>query len=652
MNILIPDSWLKSFLKTIAKPKDIAKYLSLSGPSVEKTTKVGADTIYSLEITTNRVDSSSIMGIVRELSAILPRFNIEASLLPIKVPKGIHFVSSVDYLKPQIDSKLCYRFSAVLIKNVKIGDSPSWMKERLGKVGIRSLNNIVDISNYLMVELGQPMHTFDYDKIKGAKMILRTSKKGEQITTLDKKTHTLKGGDIVIEDASAKLIDLAGIMGGEISAVDKNTKNVLLFVQTYNPVNIRRTSMYLSQRTDAAMRFEKGLDPELVPTALKRGIALFEQITGGKAEKNVLDIYPNPYKPYKIKVDLKFLSKKLGLEIKPNIIAQILNPLGFAVTWQKDVFTVKVPSWRSNDIKIPEDILEEVARIYGYHKLPSILMNGKLPDKLPNAPFDFEFKVKNLLKGWGLVEVYSSSLVPREFTEGNALKLKNPLGNETEYLRTNLRESLISAVNANLGEKEPYGLFEMANVYLPEKKYQLPQEQMILAGIFKDYTYRKAKGIIESLLESLNIKVDFNTEDLNHFKPSHSVIITNGKTTLGKLGYLNTDNLIYFEFPVDNLKASSKILGSYKPIPKYPSQLEDITLFIPVKTKIGEVIKTMMSANKMIADVILKEIYKDAYTFRVIYLNLQKTLTDKDVEIIRNEMLKKIKNKYGAYQKN
>ena len=358
MDILIPDSWLKSIIKTNAKPEDIAKYLSLSGPSVEKTTQEGKDTIYSIEITTNRVDSASILGVAREISAILPRFNLKASLLPIKVPKGLHFVSNVDYLNTKIDNKLCYRFAAVLIKNVNIKESPLWMKERLEKVGIRPLNNIVDISNYLMIELGQPMHTFDYDKIKGAKMILRESKRGEQITTLDGKSHILKGGDIVIEDASSKLIDLAGIMGGDLSAVDEKTKNVLLFVQTYNPVNIRRTSMYLSKRTEAAVYFEKGLDPELVSFSLKRGISLFEQITGGKAQKNVLDIYSNPYKPYKVKVNLEFLYKRLGLIITPKTITQILNPLGFDLTWQKDSFTAKVPSWRAKDIKFRKIFLK------------------------------------------------------------------------------------------------------------------------------------------------------------------------------------------------------------------------------------------------------------------------------------------------------
>ena len=283
MDIKIPDNWLRDFLKTKATSSEVAKYLSLSGPSVEKV----EESVYFIEVTTNRVDVASIMGVAREAAAILPQFGVKARLQPIKL-LNLKFSAKVDYLEAEVDHKLCSRFSAVLIKNVQIKQSPDWLKERLAAVGVRPINNVVDISNYVMHELGQPVHTFDYDKIRGAKMILMESRKGERLTTLDGKTHTLSGGDIVIEDGEGRLIDLAGIMGGGNSAVDEGTKNVLLFVQTYNPVNIRQTSMSLAQRTEAATLFEKGLDPELVTDGIGRGIELFVKLTGGKAEKEIL----------------------------------------------------------------------------------------------------------------------------------------------------------------------------------------------------------------------------------------------------------------------------------------------------------------------------------------------------------------------------
>jgi len=217
-------------LNTKATPGKVAEYLSLCGPSTERVEKYGNDFIYDIEVTTNRIDTASVYGIAREASAILPRFKIAAKLKPIRQTSNeFVFIKNVNYVTAQVNPNLCPRFTAVLIRNVEIGESPDLIKTRLESAGVRAINNIVDISNYVMLELGQPVHTFDYDKIKGAKMILRESKKGEKITTLDSKEFTLPGGDIVIEDGEGRLIDLAGIMGGALSAVDEGTKNILLF---------------------------------------------------------------------------------------------------------------------------------------------------------------------------------------------------------------------------------------------------------------------------------------------------------------------------------------------------------------------------------------------------------------------------------------
>lgn len=306
MDIKIIDSWLKDHLKTSAKPEKIAEYLSLCGPSFERLHKVGKDIAYDVEVTTNRVDMASHYGIAREASAILPQFKVAALLQPLKSSSKQPLVNKVDYLDATVDHKLCFRFSTVLIRNVKLKDSPKWLQDRLIAAGLRSINNIVDISNYLMLDIGQPVHTFDYDKILGAKMILRSSKKDENIKTLDGQEHELPGGDIVIEDGQGRLIDLCGIMGGELSAIDEETKNVLLFVQTYNPVNIRKTSMSLGKRSDAAALFEKGLDPEQVEITIRRGIDMFIELTGGKPEKEILDLYPNPYQPKTVSLELSF----------------------------------------------------------------------------------------------------------------------------------------------------------------------------------------------------------------------------------------------------------------------------------------------------------------------------------------------------------
>lgn len=650
MDIKILDSWLREFLDTKANSAEIAKDLSLCGPSIEKIEKVGSDSIYNIEITTNRIDTVSVYGIAREASAILPRFGINAKLKAIRLDKGPTLVKKVNYLDATVDPRLCKRFTAVLIKNVKIGESPEIIQKRLESAGVRSINNIVDISNYIMLELGQPVHTFDYDKIKNHKMLLRESKKGEKIVTLDGKEFTLNGNDIVIEDGEGRLIDLAGVMGGNLSAVDANTKNVLLFVQTYDAAHIRKTSMGLAQRTMAATIFEKGTDTELVLPAILKGIEMFKTLCGGKPEKEIINIYPSPFKSKKISVNLEFIEKRLGIIIPKNDISKYLNSLEFETVWKGNSLEVNVPSFRSQDVLGPEDVVEEIARIYGYHNLPSKLMTGHLTARATAPQFSFEENIKNYLAGWGGCEVYTLSLVPKDFATESALKLKNPLGTESEYLRTSLMPSLIQAAEEDKGTFETFHLFEMANIYIPRKN-DLPEERLILGGIFEGYNYRNAKGIVEALLQKLNIDYSFVPSEKNGFAAGKCVSIQSDNGVIGHFGFIENSNYIYYELSVKDLFRLSGKSRIYSEISKYPSQIEDITLTFPEKTMIGNVTQSIKSADKLINSVELKDTYKDSYTFRVEYHDNNKTLTDNEVGEIRNKILSKVKEKFGGQVK-
>src|SRR3989344_6953022 len=557
MDILIPDSWLKDYLKTTAKPEKIAECLSLCGPSVEKVTPLrhgsvgGKDALYSIEVTTNRVDSAGVYGIAREAAAILPRFKVKAEFLPIKTKAKQPMAKIVKWLNCEINHNLCPRFSAVLIRNVKLESSPKLIQERLTAVGVRPINNVVDISNYLMHELGQPVHTFDYDKISGAKMILRASKKGEKVITLDGKSHDLPGGDIVIEDGEGRLIDLCGIMCGENSAVNKDTRNVLLFVQTYNGKNIRQTSMALAQRSEAASLFEKGLDPELVEPTIRRGIDLFVKLCKGTPCSEILDLYPDSYKSKPILVNLEFFQQKIGVPVSSSQITSYLTPLGFKTSVQGDALNITVPSWRAQDVSIPEDIVEEVARIYGYHNLPSRVMQGQIPDPLPDTPFAFEKKIKEALQSWGGIEVYTFSMVAKDkvdLTDSASwvLKLKNPLGVDSEYMRLSLAPSLVDAALQNRGESAPFHLFELANVYLPVRT-NLPEERMMAAGIFANTEFSQAKGTLEALFEVLKSKIILTTQDGKGFAPHHRLSLRAGREEIGQFGKLQSTGLIYWE---------------------------------------------------------------------------------------------------------
>lgn len=620
MDLLIPDIWLKDFIKTTATPKEMQKYLSLSGPTVDRINGNGKETVYEVEVTTNRPDAMSIYGIAREVAAILPRYKVKTSLIEPKYKTSLSLTNKVDYLQLTTDKNLTPRSSAILIRDVTIQDSPKWMQERLITVGERPINNIVDISNYIMHELGQPIHMFDYDKIVDHKMIIRESRKGEEITTLDGKTYKLPAGGMVIEDGSGKLIDIPGIMGGKNTAVDKNTKNVLMFVQTYNSNSIRFLAMTLDKWSNAARLFEKGIDTELVEKALRRGVDLVKEMAGGKPEKQALDLYLEKPKLVTLNISLENVQSQLGIKISEKEVSDILELLGFVVVWKNNIASVTPPSYRVKDINIPQDLVEEIARIYGYQNIPSQPLSGAIPVETDSNSFDFEMKTKTILMGLGGSEVYTLSLVSKDEAGSNAFQLANPLGSDSEYLRTSLQPSLIKAVKENRAWKKPIFLFEMANVYQKQKN-NLPKEELMLAGIFYRYDFRQAKGIVEKLSEKLNVTKNIITQDL---KP------------------IANSNYYYFEVKVGELKMNSQQYTTYQPIPLYPPQVEDITLKIQSNAPIGEVIDLMYKSSNQIKNIELKDIYGDSYTFTIYFQDPSKTLTNEEVATIREKMLNKL----------
>ncbi|MDZ7586760.1 MAG: phenylalanine--tRNA ligase subunit beta [Patescibacteria group bacterium] len=599
MNITLSHSWLKDFLTTNASPKQIANSLSLCGPSVEKLTQTKNDYLYEIEVTTNRVDCMSVLGIAREAAAILPQFGFSAHLKnnisQSAKPTGSDPVGKSFPLKVIIDPKLCFRFTAVVIKNVTVKTSPKNIQNRLESSRIRSLNNVIDISNYLMRAYGQPVHVFDLDKIK-SKMILRVSKPKETVTTLDGKIHILPGNDIVIEDGSRQLIDLCGIMGGLNSSVDQQTKNVLLFVQTYNPTHIRQTSMNLAHRTEAAVIFEKSPDPELVMPVLLKGIQLFKSMASGEQGSTIIDIYPHPYKSIVVKASLQLIKDRLGIEISQNEVDKILKSLGF--------INQQVPSWRAKDITIPEDIIEEVARIYGYHRLPSQIMAAAIPTNYPKENFHLEHQIKLWLTGLGLNEIYTNSLVSQN--RPGQLKIKNALSADWQYLRN----SLIPSHTQN------FPAFEIANIYLP-RLGKLPEEklQLIISGV-RDFP--RLKGIIDVLSAKLHYTLS----------PTYN----SGAAVID----------------LSTVIKNAQIYPHYQPISSHPPMLEDLTFTLPEKTYLGPVIEAIKSTHRLIKSVQLTKTYQQNFTFTITYQNLSKDLSAADIAPIRKIIVNSLKNKFKA----
>ncbi len=621
MDVIIPDSWLRQFVKTKATPKEVARLSSLSGPSFERMKKVGKETVYTIEVTTNRVDTASVRGIAQEVAAILPTHGVAATYTPEASKKLLTLAKSVSYLTVDVDPTLCTRFTAVLIRDITIKPSPSEIAHRLTLVGERPINNIVDVTNYLMHELGQPMHAFDYDKIKGSLMKLRASRTGEKITTLDGKEHALPAGAIVIEDADKQLIDLAGIMGGELSAVDQNTKNVLLFVQTYNPVAIRRASMALAHRTHAATLFEKDLDPTGVHEAITLAAQLMASVSGGTCEKTALDLYPAKRKEKTIKLTHSFITDRMGVTLSKESITKMLIALSFGASWSGETLTTRVPTKRVVDVSIPEDIVEEVSRMYGYHNIPSHLMDGTIPEDPKDIPFAFETKVKQTLKELGGIEVYTSSLVSKDMTQGKALRLKNALGGDGEYLRTHLMPSLDLTRKENAHTKSPYHIFELSHVYIPQKA-ALPKETTMLAGMFVNTEYRQAAGVLEALCATLHIP--------------------QGTITLQK-----KDELFVYEIALEAILKAWKPYVPYKAPSQFPPQVEDITITIPETIKVGPVIRAMKHADHHVRAVELIDMYERNFTFHIEYHSALKTLTDSEVDVIRKKLHSVLAKEFG-----
>lgn len=664
MNILIPYSWLKEYLKTEATPKQIAYYLSLCSQSVEKITKTTDDYIYEIEITTNRSDCLSVIGIARELAAILPRFGIKTYLEPVKT-KEIPKVSKNLPLEVKITkNELCPRFTALIFDNVKVYPSPSIIQQRLENSGIRALNNVVDISNYLMLELGQPMHTFDYDKIGGAKMILREANEGEEIITLDGQKRVLPSGAIIIEDGDGKIIDLCGIMGGENSAVDHNTKRVLLFVQTYNPAVIRRTCQILGFRTEAAQRFEKGVDPEGVIYAMKAAILLFEKNCQAKPASNLIDIYPHPPKPKLIKLSRQKLIKVLGIPFELDEAGKILEDLGFKIRIKKESLIASPPHWRYEDINIAEDLIEEIARIYGYHRLPGFLPQGEIPIRPKNLLLEKEEKIKDILKFLGFVETPTYSAVScdllqkTEIDPKECLKIANPLSEEMVFLRTSLIPSILQVIKNN-PQYPTLKCFELANVYIPQKKNELPKEISTLTVAMKGEDFFNLKGILEVILKELKIdNPKFKLLEKNHryqnffsFPKAAEIFIEN--TPIGIIGEINPiilnrfeidDKIVLFEINVEKIANYQPKPQKYTPISKYPPVIEDLTFIFPPKVEVESVIQLIKLVSPIIKSVLLVDLYKNRRTFRITYQSFKRNLNNKDIQKIREKIIKKAEN--------
>lgn len=676
MDIKIPDSTLRKYLQTKAEAEKIAEALTLCGPSVDRLHKATNNYVYDIEAITNRVDSASAFGIAREAATILPLFGIKAELvnspyeitsshLPKRVSKKLSLVVEIR------DETLVKRFAAIVLDSIVVKESPKQIKEELELAGERSINNLVDITNYLTLCFGQPVHIFDYDKVRGAKMILRESKKGERIETLDGRTHTLRGGDIIIEDGDGRLIDLCGIMGAKNSEVSENTKRAILFVQTYEPKRIRITSLYTQERTLAAQIFEKQPDSRLVIPTLIEGVKLLVEHADAKVAGDSVDLYFMKPAKKSVKLDLKLVNDLIGFKFEPKVVASILTSLGFAVKkLTPGSFEVAVPSFRVHDITIWQDLAEEIARVYGYFRLEGKLPVSSYLSTTTDSLLDHEYQAKSYLTDLGFTEIFNYSLVGRDIFQkcqmdiDHSVSLINPLASEFEYLRRSLIPSLLTDLEDNAGKIEPpIRIFELANIYLPDQTAKLlsglpteqeglPEERPILAFAVNGLDYRTTKGYLEALLTKLRIDnvifKPFEAEDtVGSWQINQTSGVYSGNHFLGIFGSIKSAVKSAFNLKGDvylaNLDFStlSSLTNTnyfYTPLSDYPDMIEDITL--TSDKSIGQLLQLIKAKSGLITKVIYKNSLKNRHTFTLHFNNPNSNLTQEEVNQIKEGLLK------------
>lgn len=646
MNIKILDSWLRDYLTTKATAQDIARELSLRSISIERVEPYNKDFIYDIEVTTNRPDLLSVVGLAREAAAILPQAGIEAKFIKpaLTAPDK---TSKTTPLTIIVDEKNTNRICAAIM-DVRAGESPKEITERLETSDIRSLNNLIDITNYTMRTIGHPVHVFDYDRLPNHTVRLRESREGETVTTLDGKSYKLSDGNLVGDDGQGNIIDLISIMGLENSVVTNQTKRIIIFLDNVNQHKIRKTSMTLGIRTEAAQMNEKGIDPELAMEALLYSIKLYERYADGKIINPIIDIYPHPYKARTVDVTLDKIQKVLGVPISLKQSTGILETLGFEPEIKNQEISSKLPSFRVDDISIPEDLVEEIARVYGYHNLPSILPPITNPEISPfgTDSFYWERRIKGALKYWGFTEIYSYPMVSEEIYEGptdKAVRLANPLGTDFVYMRRTLVPSLLKVMQENK-KSQSMQIYEIANVY-ENGVAGLPKETLTLAGLVKkpNINFFMVKGILEQLAKDLGI----STILFSRSGTSSEIEIKVGKEKVGVIEILD-DSLINFELNMDKLIHHASLHKTFIQLEKYPPIIEDISITIDDTFLTGEIIESMLSIDPLVVEVTLLDKYENSRTFHILYQDKSRNLTTEDVSKVRKSLLEMLKKRYHA----
>lgn len=631
--------------------------------------------VIDLEITSNRPDCLSIVGMARETAATLNK----TYKMPVLGYKSVCTDKIEDELKVEVRDELCRRYMARGVKSIKIEPSPGWMQDRLLEAGVRPINNIVDITNFVMIELGQPMHAFDTREITSKTIVVERAKNGEQFTTLDGQERTLNSDVLNIKNGE-ETIGLAGIMGGLNSEVKDDTTAIIFESANFNGTNIRVSSQKLGLRTEASARFEKDLDPNLAQIALDRACHLVEELGAGEVMEGTIDIYPEKLQTHTLEVDYNWVNKFLGTEIPKEDMIDYLNRLELITETKGDTLAITVPTFRS-DVNIKEDVAEEIARIYGYNNIPTTVIRSVNTRGGKSRKQQLDDKVIEALIGSGLNQSISYSFVSRKVFDKilldkdsslrNAIAIRNPLGEDYSIMRTTTIPSIMESLARNYSRNnEAARLFEIGKVYIPnEDPNKLPEERnLVTVGLYGNVDYLHIKGVVENILDALGIeKFSFKRESENpSFHPGKTAALYIKKDLVGILGEVHPDvadnygvdeRCYIAELNLDVLYSYANLDKKYKALPKFPAVTRDMAILIDDAVLVQDIEDIMWKqGGNMVESIKLFDVYKGeqvpagkkSIAYSMIYRLENKTLTDEEVSKVHDKIVRTLENRLGA----
>lgn len=619
---------------------DVVELLQLDQPVME------------LEITPNRADCFSIRGLAREVSSL---YNLKLTAYSLKFKESNKKSSSVLSVEVQ-DKELCPKYTARVIENVKVQQSPLWLQNKLRQVGIKSINNIVDVTNYVMMELGQPLHAFDASTINN-KIVVRRAKKGESILALDGNKYDLNDSMLVIADTKVP-IAIAGIMGGEATGVKNDTQTVILESAIFNPVSIRKTSRELGLRSESSARFEKGLDPVATEEAINLAAKMIAELSGGTILKGIVSVEAGFKPALSIKISTNEINRLLGVEIKPQKIKSILQSLGFGVMGAGINLTIKIPSWRA-DVVQGADIVEEIGRMIDYNSLPKTLPAGAAQSPEREPSYRLRRKLRQFLIGNGYSEILTYSFYDEKLLDLSGYKTNehivvvNPVNSENKYLRTSLKPWMLAKLSQNsaLLSREQFYLFEIGKVFL-KPQVELWQAAIGLIDITatNEVIYRRLRGILESFIGQ-DVKIEKTATDWE-CRIDNKVLATiaikekndlPGLRLRAGLGVM----IINLEVLIESLSGERQI---FKSLPFYPTVERDLAIIVPEAVQYNQIEEVIKNIDSLLKNVVLFDVYHGlkngtSLAFRLTFGSTDRTLSTQEVDIIIEKLKKELVEK-------